>query len=72
MKKMKKMKYRILIRIPLKRALAEMWFGLVRRRSKIPSGERVGELRNVSRGTPESLIRQHFSVFSIFLPQSLD
>ena len=46
------MMYRILIRIPLKRALAKMWLGLVKRRSKIPEGKRVGELKYASGGTP--------------------
>ena len=51
---MKKMKYRILIRIPSKCALAKMWLGLVKRRSKIPRGKRVGEPRYASGGTLES------------------
>ena len=60
------MMYRILIRIPLKHALAKMWLGLVKKRSKIPRGKRVGELEYVSRGTSESLDRQCFGVFFYF------
>ena len=48
------MMYRILIRIPLKRALAKMWLGLVKRWSRIPRGKRVGEPRYASGGTLES------------------
>ena len=48
------MMYRILIRIPLKHALAKMWLGLVKRRSKIPRGKRLGELKYASGGTLES------------------
>ena len=55
---------RMLIRIPLKRALTEMWVGLVKRRSKISTKKRVGELKYTSGGTPKSLNRQCFSVFS--------
>ena len=48
------MMYRILIRIPLKRALAKMWLGLVKRQSKILRKKRVGELEYASGGTHES------------------
>ena len=46
--------YRILIRIPLKHALTEMWVGLVKRWSKIPTKKRVGEPKYKSGGTPKS------------------
>ena len=48
------MMYRILIHIPLKRALTEMWVGLAERRSNIPMKKRVGEPKCTSTGTPES------------------
>ena len=66
-----KMMYRILIRIPLKRALAKMRLGLVKKRSKIHRGKRVGELENSSRGTPKSSDRQRFSVFFYFFSPAI-
>ena len=65
------MMYRILIRMPLKHALAKIWLGLVKRRSKIPRGKRMGELKYASGGTPESSDRQRFSFFFIFSSYSL-
>ena len=60
------MMYRILIRIPLKCALAKIWLGLVKKWSKIPRGKRVGELEYTSGGTPESSDRQRFGIFFLF------
>ena len=37
------MTYEMQIRIPLKRALIKMWVGLVKKRSKIPKKNAVGE-----------------------------